>query len=180
LDQHTGNSELQAFAHRTHAKMVRRNMPKRSAGLLLFRRRNPELEVFLVHPGGPFWAKKDLAAWTIPKGEYEPGEEPLAAARREFTEETSFTAEGNFIPLGEVTQNSGKIVTAWAVEGDCDPAQLASNLCQVEWPPRSRRMIEIPEVDRGEWFTLSGARAKIFTAQRPFLDRLSRQAGSTD
>ena len=149
-------------------------MPKRSAGLLLFRRRNPEFEVFLVHPGGPFWAKKDLAAWTIPKGEYEPGEEPLAAACREFTEETSFTAQGEFLPLGEVTQNSGKIVTAWAVAGDCDPAKLVSNFCQVEWPPRSRRMIDVPEVDRGQWFTLTEAREKIFTAQRPFLDRLEK------
>lgn len=148
-------------------------MSKRSAGLLMFRRSSP-LEVFLVHPGGPFWQKKDAAAWTIPKGEYEPSEEPLAAARREFHEETSFTIAGEFLPLGEITQASGKIVTAFAVEGDCDPTRLVSNTCQVEWPPRSRRMIEIPEVDRGAWFSIAQAHQKIFTAQRPLLDRLEK------
>ena len=147
-------------------------MPRRSAGLLLFRRRIGGLEVFLAHPGGPFWAKKDLAAWTIPKGEYEPDEEPLAAARREFEEETGFKVDGEFIELGTVTQGSGKIVSAWAVEGDFDPAKLVSNTCEVEWPPRSRRMIEIPEVDRGAWYSLDEARTKIFTAQVEFLDRL--------
>jgi predicted NUDIX family NTP pyrophosphohydrolase len=148
-------------------------MPKRSAGLLMFRRFSP-LEVFLVHPGGPFWQKKDAAAWTIPKGEYEPSEEPLTAARREFQEETGFPIDGEFLPLGEITQASGKIVTAFAVEGDCDPARLVSNTCQVEWPPRTGRMIEIPEVDRGAWFNIDEARQKIFTAQRPLLDRLER------
>ena len=137
----------------------------------MFRRSSP-LEVFLVHPGGPFWRKKDQGAWTVPKGEYEFGEEPLAAARREFQEETSFPVEGEFLPLGEITQASGKIVTAWAVEGNCDPARLVSNTCEVEWPPRTGRMIVIPEVDRGEWFSISQAREKIFTAQRPLLDRL--------
>jgi predicted NUDIX family NTP pyrophosphohydrolase len=149
-------------------------VPRRSAGLLLYRR-HAELEVFLVHPGGPFWVKKDAAAWTIPKGEYESNEEPLAAAKREFAEETGFTAGGEFIDLGTVTQNSGKIVSAWAVEGDCDPTKLVSNFCQVEWPPRSRRMIEIPEVDRGAWYSLPEARVKMFTAQTPFLDRLSAE-----
>jgi len=139
----------------------------------MFRRSRP-LQVFLVHPGGPFWRKKDLGAWTIPKGEYEPGEEPLAAARREFQEETGFAAEGEFLPLGEITQASGKIVTTWAVEGDCDPARLVSNTCQVEWPPRTGRMIEIPEVDRGAWFPVAEAREKIFTAQRPLLERLEK------
>jgi predicted NUDIX family NTP pyrophosphohydrolase len=153
--------------------MISSIMPKRSAGLLIFRRSSP-LQVFLVHPGGPFWRKKDLAAWTIPKGEYEPGEEPLAAARREFQEETGFPVEGEFLPLGEITQASGKIVTAWAVEGDCDPARLVSNTCQVEWPPRTGRMIEIPEVDRGAWFPTTEAREKIFTAQRPLIDRLEK------
>jgi predicted NUDIX family NTP pyrophosphohydrolase len=153
--------------------MIPRAMPKRSAGLLMFRRSNP-LEVFLVHPGGPFWQKKDAGAWTIPKGEYQPGEEPLAAARREFQEETSFPIDGEFLPLGEITQASGKIVTAFAIEGDCDPARLVSNTCQVEWPPRTGRMIEIPEVDRGAWFTIAQARQKIFTAQQPLLDRLEK------
>lgn len=149
-------------------------MSKRSAGLLMFRRREGALEVFLVHPGGPFWAKKDLGAWTIPKGEYDSDEPPLAAARREFEEETGFKADGHFIDLGEVRQNSGKIVSAWAVEGDCDAAKLVSNFCQVEWPPRSRRMIDIPEVDRGAWFSLDEARERMFTAQRPYLDKLAR------
>ncbi|UWZ85789.1 NUDIX domain-containing protein [Occallatibacter riparius] len=147
-------------------------MPRRSAGLLLFRRRNGDLEVFLAHPGGPFWTKKDLGSWTIPKGEYEPDEEPLAAARREFEEETGFKPDGEFLDLGAVTQRSGKIVAAWAVEGDCDPAQLVSNTCQVEWPPRSRRLIDVPEVDRGAWYSITEAREKIFTAQVAFLDRL--------
>lgn len=159
-------------------------MPRRSAGLLLHRRRNGALEVFLAHPGGPFWQKKDLGAWTIPKGEYGPDEEPLAAAKREFEEETGFKIEGKFVYLGTVTQGSGKIVSAWAVEGDLDPARLVSNFCQVEWPPRSRRMIEVPEVDRGAWFALDAARDKIFTAQAPFLDRLektwSSQAAPSD
>ena len=143
----------------------------------MFRRSSP-LEVFLVHPGGPFWRKKDLGAWTIPKGEYESGEEPLVAARREFQEETSFRVEGEFLSLGEITQASGKIVSAWAVEGDCDPARLVSNTCQMEWPPRTGRMIEIPEVDRGGWFAIAQAREKIFTAQRPLLDRLEEVIAS--
>jgi predicted NUDIX family NTP pyrophosphohydrolase len=146
---------------------------KRSAGLLMFRRRW-ELEVFLVHPGGPFWAKKD--AWTIPKGEYDPPEEPLEAAQREFTEETGFEARGPFIPLGETRQPSGKIVTAWAFEGDCDPASLKSNTCMVEWPPRSGKQLEIPEVDRGAWLTIGQARPKIFKGQEKFLDRLAQSA----
>jgi predicted NUDIX family NTP pyrophosphohydrolase len=152
-------------------------LPKRSAGLLLYRRRNGELEVFLAHPGGPFWVKKDAGAWTIPKGEYESDEEPLEAARREFGEETGFNIDGEFIELGNVTQGSGKIVSAWAVEGDCDPEKLVSNFCQLEWPPRSRKMIDIPEVDRGAWYSLRAAREKIFTSQMPFLDRLVRRLG---
>jgi predicted NUDIX family NTP pyrophosphohydrolase len=145
---------------------------KRSAGLLMFRRRS-RLEVFLVHPGGPFWAKKD--AWTIPKGEYDPPEEPLDAARREFQEETGFEARGPFIELGETRQPSGKIVTAWAFEGDCDPDVLRSNTCMVEWPPRSGKQLEIPEVDRGAWFTPDEARPKIFKGQDKFLDRLVKK-----
>jgi predicted NUDIX family NTP pyrophosphohydrolase len=148
-------------------------MPKLSAGILLYRR-NPQLEVFLVHPGGPFWAKKDV--WSIPKGEYEPEEEPLAAARREFLEETGATAEaafrGEFQPLGVIRQPSGKQVTAWAVEGDLDPSKLRSNTCLVEWPPHSGREIEIPEVDRGGWFTVEAAQQKIFRGQEKLLARL--------
>jgi predicted NUDIX family NTP pyrophosphohydrolase len=149
-------------------------MAKRSAGLLMYRRRNGQLEVFLVHPGGPFWAKKDMGAWSICKGEYAENELALEAAKREFQEETGFTAQGNFLELGVVQQASGKIVTAWAFEGDCDPSKLISNLCQVEWPPRSGRTIEIPEVDRGGWFSIDAARERILKAQEPFLDRLSQ------
>ena len=139
----------------------------------MYRRRNARLEVFLVHPGGPFWAKKDLGAWSICKGEYADGEAPLEAAIREFQEETGFAAQGEFLELGTVQQLGGKIVSAWAFEGDCDPGDLISNRCQVEWPPRSGRMIEIPEVDRGGWFSISEATERILKSQAPFLDRLS-------
>ncbi|HEY5381636.1 MAG TPA: cyclodeaminase/cyclohydrolase family protein [Acidobacteriaceae bacterium] len=147
-------------------------MPKRSAGLLMYRRVAGELEVFLVHPGGPIWAKKDKGAWTIPKGEYEREESPLVAARREFEEETGFQAGGEFVELGTVKQKSGKLVTAWAFEGDCDPAKLKSNTCQIEWPPRSGRRLEIPEVDRGRWFPIEEAGQYIREEQRSLLDTL--------
>jgi predicted NUDIX family NTP pyrophosphohydrolase len=147
-------------------------MEKRSAGLLMFRRKDSEVEVFLVHPGGPFWAKKDAGAWMIPKGEYVDGELPLDAAQREFQEETGFEASGEFIDLGTVKQASGKLVRAWAFEGDCDPQKLTSNICEVEWPPRSGRMIEIPEVDRGAWYPLTAAKSSILKSQQPFLDVL--------
>lgn len=149
--------------------------PKQSAGLLMFRRHTAELEVFLVHPGGPYWAKKDEGAWTLPKGEYEIGEEPLAAAKREFREETGFGAHAPFIELGSVQQKSGKVVRAWAFEGDCDPTQLVSNTCQIEWPPRSGKRVEIPEVDRGGWFTLAQAATLIREEQRPLLLRLQQE-----
>jgi predicted NUDIX family NTP pyrophosphohydrolase len=145
---------------------------KRSAGLLLYRKRDGALEVFLVHPGGPFWAKKDAGAWTIPKGEIGENEEALAAARREMAEETGFSPEGRFIELPHIRQKAGKLVIAWAVEGDCDPAQLRSNLFPMEWPPRSGRTADFPEVDRGEWFSLGKAREKILEAQQPLLDAL--------
>jgi predicted NUDIX family NTP pyrophosphohydrolase len=147
-------------------------MAKRSAGLLMYRLRNHDLEVFLVHPGGPFWAKKDMGAWSISKGEYVDGEDPLEAAKREFQEETGFAAQGTFLELGTVQQSGGKFVVAWAFEGDCDPGELVSNRCQIEWPPRSGRMLEIPEVDRGGWFSIAGARERILKSQAPFLDRL--------
>jgi predicted NUDIX family NTP pyrophosphohydrolase len=147
-------------------------MAKMSAGLLMYRRRDGDLAVFLVHPGGPFWAKKDMGAWSIPKGEYSEGEEPLETARREFLEETGFTPEGDFIELGSVKQSGGKVVSVWTVEGDCDPSKLISNLCEIEWPPRSGRLIEIPEVDRGEWFSLEAAKERILKSQAPFLDML--------
>jgi predicted NUDIX family NTP pyrophosphohydrolase len=147
-------------------------MPKHSAGLLLFRRSNDELEVFLIHPGGPFWAKKDKGAWAIPKGEYKKQEDPLAAAKREFREETGFTAAGVFRDLGSIRQASGKIVAAWAFEGDCNPAKLVSNTCLVEWPPHSGRSLEIPEVDQGRWFSIPAAREFIRKDQEQLLDRL--------
>jgi len=150
-------------------------MAKRSAGLLMFRRNGGELQVFLVHPGGPFWAGKDAGSWTVPKGEYVDGEEPLDAARREFTEETGFVAEGEFIDIGNVRQTSGKIVNAWAFEGDCDPRKLKSNFCEIEWPPRSGKKMEIPEVDRGAWFSLEEAREKILKSQEGFLDVLGQK-----
>src|SRR5947209_1160841 len=142
-------------------------MARRSAGLLLYRRRGGSPEVFLVHPGGPFWAKKDLGAWSIPKGEYAEGEEPLAAACREFAEETGFEVGGDFLPLGTVKQAGGKLVTAWALEGDCDPQQLVSNTFRMEWPPRSGKWIAVPEVDRGEWFGMAAAKERILKGQVP-------------
>jgi len=148
-------------------------MSKKSAALLPFRDREGRLEVFLVHPGGPFWAKKDAGAWSLPKGEHQDDEGPLAAARREFSEETGFTAEGEFLPLGSVKQKSGKTVSAWAFMFDADPAALRSNLFSMEWPPKSGRMAEFPEVDRAGWFDIANAREKLLPAQAPFLDRLS-------
>lgn len=151
--------------------MIKRT--KQSAGLLMFRHRQHLVEVFLVHPGGPFWARKDEGAWTIPKGEFDGDEEPLAAARREFTEETGFLAEGPFYELGEVRQKSGKLVLAWASEGDCDPTTLVSNTCEIEWPPRSKQRLTIPEVDQGAWFRLEDAIKLLRVEQHPFLTRLS-------
>jgi predicted NUDIX family NTP pyrophosphohydrolase len=139
----------------------------------MYRGRGDSREVFLVHPGGPFWAKKDLGAWSIPKGEYADDEDPLPAAKREFQEETGFTLpEANFFALGELKQSGGKLVCAWAFEGDCDPAKLISNTCAIVWPPRSGRTLEIPEVDRGAWFSLAEAKQRILKGQEPFLDRL--------
>ena len=151
-------------------------MPKRSAGLLMYRRSPASpasLEVLLVHPGGPFWAHKDKGAWTIPKGEPEAGEDLLLAAQREFAEETGFTAHGPFAELGVIQQAGGKIVSAWAFEGDCDPRKIQSKACKVEWPPRSNRLIEVPEVDRGDWFTLAAAKEYILSSQGPLLERLA-------
>ena len=152
-------------------------MPERSAGLLMYRRRGGRLEVFLVHPGGPLWAKKDEGAWSVPKGLYEEGEDPLEAARREFTEETGFPVTGELLPLGTVKMKSGKTVAAWAFEGDADPAALESNTFEMEWPPRSGRIQKFPEVDRGAWFPLEEARVKIVKGQRPLLDRLEEALG---
>jgi predicted NUDIX family NTP pyrophosphohydrolase len=148
-------------------------MPKRSAGLLLFRRGPLGIEVLLTHAGGPFWQNKDDGAWGIAKGEYGPDEEPEAVARREFEEETGFPAPaGPYLPLGEIRKASGKVVTAWAAEGDLDPAAATSNTITLEWPPRSRRFIEVPEIDRVAWFSPETGRAKVQSAEAPFIERL--------
>jgi len=147
-------------------------MPQKSAGLLLYRRKGGAVEVLLVHPGGPFFSKKDDGAWTIPKGVCEPGEDALAAARREFKEETGAAPAGEFIPLGKFRQSSSKIVLAWAVEGEFDATKLASNTFSLEWPPRSGRVREFPEIDRAGWFSPAEARRKILKGQAPILDAL--------
>ena len=152
-------------------------MPKQSAGILMYRRDPGGWSVLLVHPGGPFWAKQDLGAWSIPKGEYAAGEDPLAVAVREFEEETGARLKGEFRPLGEVRQAGGKRVLAWAVEGDLDPAGLTSNSFELEWPPKSGRKRIFPEIDRAEWFSPEAARAKILPSQREFIDRLARMLG---
>lgn len=147
-------------------------MPKRSAGLLMFRRR-PELELFLVHPGGPFFRNKDEGAWTVPKGEIEGGDDALGTARREFREETGLVVpEEGYIELGELRQKGGKIVLGWAFEGDCEPEALRSNTFEIEWPPRSGRRQSFPEVDRAAFFSPADARRKINPAQTAFIDRL--------
>ena len=138
----------------------------------MYRWKQDGIEVFLVHPGGPYWADKDLGAWTIPKGEYDKDEEPFAAAQREFFEETGFTADGEFLSLGEVRQRSGKLVTAWAFLGDCDPSQLKSNSCEIEWPPKSGKLLQIPEIDRGRWFAMNDARRYIREELEQLLLRL--------
>jgi len=151
---------------------------KLSAGLLLFRKVNAQVEVFLVHPGGPFWARKDAGAWSIPKGEYSASEDPLEAAKREFKEETGVEAAGDFLALGESKQPGGKLVTAWAVESDLDPGAIQSNTFSLEWPPKSGKLQEFPEVDRAAWFPLLEARTKILKGQVPFLDRLIEKLGA--
>ena len=147
-------------------------MGKLSAGILLYRNTKGTLEVMLVHPGGPLWKNKDLGAWSIPKGEFVPGQNPLKTAKREFKEETGGTIKGEFKELVPVRQAGGKLVYAFAVEGDFDVAKLISNTFPMEWPPKSGRIEKIPEVDRGEWFDLVTARTKINSAQSAFIDQL--------
>jgi predicted NUDIX family NTP pyrophosphohydrolase len=147
-------------------------MPKRSAGILLYRRRGSGIECLLVHPGGPFWAKKDAGAWSIPKGEYAVSEDALTVARRELEEETGLAARGDFLPLGEIVQPGRKVISAWALEGDFDPGTLRSNAFDLEWPPRSGRRQAFPEVDRAGWFSPAEARDKLLPGQREFITRL--------
>jgi predicted NUDIX family NTP pyrophosphohydrolase len=151
-------------------------MPRISAGLLMYRRRPGGLEVLLVHPGGPFWKNKDAGAWSIPKGEVEEGEDRLTAARREFAEELGFAANasGRYVPLTPVKQKSGKVVHAWAFEGDCDPSACKSNTMRMLWPPKSGKWITVPEVDQAEFFDLPTARAKINPAQAALLAELAQ------
>ena len=146
---------------------------KTSAGILLYRFNKKELEVFLVHPGGPFWKNKDEGAWSVPKGEYTEEEDPLKAAIREFKEETGFSIAGNFIPLNTVKLKSGKYVRAWALEKDVDATAFKSNTFLLEWPPKSGKKIEVPEVDKAEWFDLQEAKKKINAGQVPLLEELS-------
>jgi predicted NUDIX family NTP pyrophosphohydrolase len=151
----------------------------RSAGILLYRSRDAGTEVLLVHPGGPLWARRDAGAWSLPKGEYDANEDPLLAARREFEEELGTPPPaGEALDLGEIRQKSGKLVRAWALQGDLDAERIVSNSCQVEWPPSSGRLIEVPEVDRAGWFTLELAREKINPAQVALLDRLAALDGA--
>jgi predicted NUDIX family NTP pyrophosphohydrolase len=156
------------------------SMPMVSAGLLMFRRTNGELEVFLGHPGGPVWETRDEGAWTIPKGVIERGESPSVAAAREFKEETGITAIGPFIELGTIVQKSGKTVHGWAFEGDVDPSTAFSNIIEITWPPRSGRIIEIPELDRFEWLSVSIARNRLNPAQVTFVDRLVQLLAATE
>lgn len=152
-------------------------MAKTSAGIALYRVREEAVELFLVHMGGPFWSKKDDGAWTFPKGEYEEGDDPLDAARREFREETGFGIDGTFVALEAVTQRGGKMIQLWAVEGDIDADAIHSNTFSMEWPPRSGKTAEFPEVDRAAWFSLGEARRKLVPGQVAFVDQLGSILG---
>ena len=147
-------------------------MPKQAAGILLYRRGRAGLEVQLAHPGGPLWSRKDAGAWTLPKGQFTESELPLDAAKREFNEEMGSAPRGAFQPLGTIKHPSGKIIHAWAAESDFDASTVQSNLFSMEWPPKSGRMGEFPEVDRAGWFSIEEARHKIIKGQAPFLERL--------
>ncbi len=152
-------------------------MPKESAGLLMFRIREHGVEFLLVHPGGPFWKKKDAGAWTIPKGEVQPGEDPAATARREFQEELGFPPGENLIELAQIKQKGGKTVRGWAFQGDCDLSRIRSNTFSMEWPPRSGQMAEFPEVDKAAFFGLEEAKLKINPAQVAFLTETLQKLG---
>ncbi len=153
---------------------------KQSAGILLFRRIGPEIQFFLVHPGGPFFVKKETGAWTIPKGEIIPPEEPLETAIREFEEETSFRLGGPFVPMSPVVQKGGKRVLCWAMEGDVDPEVIVSNTFELEWPPRSGNRVSFPEIDKSGWFTLQEAKQLINERQIPLLEQLLEHLGTQE
>ena len=174
MEQKCQVKKIQAELVFTRNLAIMKRMHKQSAGLLLFRRVNEQIEVFLVHPGGPFWSGKDDGAWSIPKGEFTEDEVPLEAAKREFKEETGFTVAGKFYPLHPLKQPSGKVVYAWAVEGNLDSQMVKSNTFPLEWPPRSGEKREFPEVDRAGWFEPDIARIKILKGQAPFLDQLEK------
>ena len=150
-------------------------MAKKSAGILLYRIQNKNPEIFLVHPGGPFWAKKDDGAWSIPKGEFEENEDPLEAAKREFEEETGLRISGEFVQLNPIKQKSGKIVFAWALEGNFDPATIKSNSFEIEWPPGSGKMRSFPEIDKAEWFSITVAKTKINSGQSALINELENR-----
>ncbi len=152
-------------------------MPERSAGILVFRRRPQAVEVFLAHPGGPLWARKDEHAWSIPKGRYDENEDPLSAAKREFEEETSMRIDGHFVPLGEFRQPGGKLITAYVVEADVDETRVKSNLFEMEWPPKSGGRQSFPEIDRAQWFDIETAARKMHKGQIPILHALAKQLG---
>jgi predicted NUDIX family NTP pyrophosphohydrolase len=152
-------------------------MPKHSAGILLYRFKEGNLEVFLVHPGGPFWARKDMGAWSIPKGEYEEGEDPVKAAQRELAEETGIELNSPLIDLGELRQPSGKVVHVWAAAHDCDPSKIHSNTFKMEWPPKSGKLQEFPEVNRGAWYATTVAKSKLHKGQAGFIDTLREMLG---
>lgn len=146
----------------------------KSAGILMYRRKAGKIQVLLVHPGGPFWKNRDAGAWSIPKGEYGPDEDPLAAARREFQEEIGITPEGSFVRLPDIRQKGGKQVSAWALPGDLDASRVAGGTFEMEWPPRSGKKAIFPEIDRAEWFSLNTAREKILSSQIPLIDALEK------
>ena len=152
-------------------------MKKQAAGILVYRKKNKKLEVFLCHPGGPLYKNRDAGVWQIPKGEFELNEDPFDAAKREFKEETSQTIEGEFVKLTPVKYKTGKIVYAWSVKGDVDEKKVKSNLFKMEWPPKSGKQMEFPEVDRGEWFEINEAKRKILPALIPFIEEIEKKAG---
>ena len=155
-------------------------MPKQSAGLLLYRRRAGALEVLLVHPGGPFWARRDEGAWSIPKGEHDADEDPLAAARREFAEETGIAPAGEAVALAPIRQKGGKVVRAFALEGDCDPSAVRSNTFVMEWPPRSGRQQEFPEIDRAAWWSIEEAKRKLHSGQVGLVEELETLVAASE